>query len=205
MTDQPTLKEYDKLAPYYDQRWKSYIHASTIKTFQRLDLNQSSSVLDIGCGTGELLNLIRRTKPSIDLYGLDLSREMLKIAESKLENQVTLITGVASNISLPEQSIDTVVSVSSLHYWRDPKKSFLEVYRVLKPGGAFVVTDWCKDYYSIRALDLYLRLFNAAHFKVYGMKELETKLSDAGLVLVDFEKYKINFLWGMMTLVARKR
>ncbi len=77
--------------------------------------------------------------------------------------------------------------------------------RVLRPNGRLVVTDWCDDYVACRICDLWLRLFNRAHFRTYGEKQCRQLLEQAGFTAVRVDRYKINWLWGLMTAAAQKR
>jgi hypothetical protein len=77
-----------------------------------------------------------------------------------------------------------------------------EIIRVLKLQGKLVITDWCDDYITCRICDFFLHLFNRAHFKTYSRKECENLLRESGFYNIQIERYKINWLWGMMTARA---
>ncbi len=62
-----------------------------------------------------------------------------------------------------------------------------------------MITDWCDDYLSCRVCDLFLKIVDAAHFKTYRRRELEHLLRAANFRNIHVEKYKINWLWGLMT------
>jgi hypothetical protein len=78
------------------------------------------------------------------------------------------------------------------------------MWRVLRPGGALVVTDWCDDYLACCIYDRLLRLFSAAHHRIYGAAECGEVFAGAGFEAVSVERYKIDWLWGLMTATARK-
>ena len=90
------------------------------------------------------------------------------------------------------------------HYIRQPEAALAEMVRVLRTGGALVITDWCDDYLACRICDWYLRVFNAAHFRTYRVQECRELLNKAGAMHVEFDRYKITWLWGLMTATARK-
>ena len=77
-------------------------------------------------------------------------------------------------------------------------------WRVLRPTGALVLTDWCDDYFACRICNLYLRLTNRAFYKTYRQAECLELLKVAGYEVQSFERYKISWLWGLMTAVARR-
>ncbi len=195
--------EYARLAKQYDKRWDKYVSKTTEETLKFLDLSEANSLLDIGCGTGRLLELIQDKSPQVSLHGIDLSPEMIGIAQSKIP-KANLKVGDASDLPYPANSMDVVTSVSSFHYWRNPLDCLAEVRRVLKPHGQFVLTDWCDDYLTCQICNFLLNIFNSAHLKTYKLEECEKILKDSGFIGIRSRKYKIDFLWGMMTLAMSK-
>jgi len=77
--------------------------------------------------------------------------------------------------------------------------------RVLKPGGHLVITDWCDDYLACRICNVYLRLTNRAYYKTYRETECRELLAEAGHPGATIERYKINWLWGLMTAIVTVR
>lgn len=197
------IKEYASLAPNYDRRWSFYINATLRETLKRLDINPTDRILDIGCGTGSLLQAITEGYPLVKVVGVDLSIEMLKIARNKQIKDSALIASQAKCLPFRSNSFDVVVSCNAFHYLRKPEKCLVEIARVLKPQGRIVITDWCDDYIACRFCDLFLRVFNRAHFKTYGRRACEHLLRNAGYSNVQVKRYKINWLWGLMTAKAQ--
>lgn len=201
--DKHVLREYARLASRYDVRWSFYTEATVRETMTRLHLKPGERLLDVGCGTGALLQAVSSAFPEVEAGGVDPSVEMLSIARQKLPDRIVLKEGWAESLPFPDDSFDIVVSCNAFHYWREPAKALREIARILKPEGRLVITDWCHDYISCRICDLFLRLFNRAHFKVYGVSECEALLMAACFHDASVERYKINWLWGMMTASAR--
>lgn len=199
MYSDPVQKEYARLASRYDRRWSFYTDATIRATISRLAVNPHERVLDLGCGTGTLIQQLIHLTPTAIFHGLDTSVEMLNIAKQKLPKSVTLSSGRADTLPFPDDSFDLVVSTNAFHYLRSPANVIQEVKRVLKPAGRLVITDWCHDYWTCRICDFFLRLFNPAHFRTYGVSECQRILQDEGLQEILIEKYKIDWHWGMMT------
>jgi ubiquinone/menaquinone biosynthesis C-methylase UbiE len=204
MHSDPVQNEYAHLAPRYDRRWSFYVNATVQETMHRLDVSSHKRILDLGCGTGTLIQRLFHLAPETEIVGLDPSLEMLSVARQKLPKSVELQVGSADNIPFPNESFDLVISTNAFHYFRNPSQAIQEVKRVLKPNGHLVITDWCDDYLTCRICDIFLRLFNHAHFRTYGTSECQRMLQDEGLARVSIEKYKIDWLWGMMTATAVK-
>lgn len=200
----PVVAEYAKAAKHYDENWAFYVEATTRETLRRLPLAAASRVLDVGCGTGELLRRVRANVPDAVLAGLDPVPEMLDVAREKLSGRDDLRVGYADRLPWNAGTFDVVVSCNMFHYISEPLTALREMARVLRPTGALVLTDWCDDYIACRICNLYLRLTNRAFYKTYRQAECLELLKVAGYEVQSFERYKISWLWGLMTAVARR-
>jgi hypothetical protein len=75
--------------------------------------------------------------------------------------------------------------------------------RVLAPGGKILITDWCDDYLACRLCSLYLRWSGAAFHRIYSAGECRDLFAGSGYS-TRVERYKISWLWGLMTATAVK-
>ncbi len=180
------------------------VQASIQETVNRLQIQPEQRVLDIGCGTGTLLQTLLSFVSETNLVGVDPSQEMLNVAKNKLPKTIELKQGDAEKLPFPDNCFDWVISTNSFHYFSHPEKAIAEAKRVLKTNGSVVITDWCHDYLTCRFLDLILRWFNDAHFRTYGSHQCQVMLQQGGFRNVSIEKYKLNWFWGMMTAKAIK-
>lgn len=121
---------------------------------------KTGSLLDVGCGPGQLLFHIRKLRTDMKLTGIDIysdityqsnqqTRKEIKIpgyVEIGAKNsRVNIREGDASAIPFEDGNFDKVVSTSTLHHFPDNVLAFEEMYRVLKPGGNALVYDWRKE------------------------------------------------------------
>jgi SAM-dependent methyltransferase len=121
-----------------------------------------------------------------------------------IEPETALLCLFLRDLPFRDDSIDTLTTISAFHFFRNPKDVLSEMRRVLRPGGRVVITDWCDDFFVCRICDWLLRRFNSAHFRVYGTADCRALLEGAGFENVRVERYKISWLWGLMTVIAYK-
>jgi trans-aconitate methyltransferase len=91
----PVVAEYAKAAERYDEKWAFYVEATTRETLRRIPMTPTTRILDVGCGTGELLRRLRAKYPDAVLAGLDPVAEMLAVARDKLSGEEDLRIGYA--------------------------------------------------------------------------------------------------------------
>lgn len=201
----PVIEEYRRLAPVYDSKWAFYVEATHRETLARLSLQPTDRVLDVGCGTGVLLATLAHRYPRATLVGIDPVAEMLAAARARLPDEALLCEGAAERLPFATASFDRVLSNNMFHYLREPLSALAEMKRVLRPGGELVITDWCDDYLTCRICHWYLRLTDRAHHRIYRQRDCRRLLERAGFQSIAIERYKINWLWGLMTAKAVTR
>ncbi|MBI2872066.1 MAG: methyltransferase domain-containing protein [Chloroflexi bacterium] len=110
-------------------------------------------VLDVGCGTGTLAIAIKPQVGTGEVHGIDASPEMIQVAKEKSAkdgSDIDFRVALIEAIPFPDASFDLVTSSLMLHHLPDnlKAKGFLEIRRVLKPGGRFMVMDFAAHSHS---------------------------------------------------------
>jgi ubiquinone/menaquinone biosynthesis C-methylase UbiE len=201
----PVTPVYDRLAPIYDRRWRSYGDATLRAVLDALDYRGDERILDVACGTGELESRLLARWPALHIVATDLSSGMLNQAvEKDKKRHVFWIHADVANLPLADNSFDFVFCSSSFHYFRSPTRSLQEMYRVLRPGGALVCVDWCDDYLTCKACSWWLRWTDPAFYRTYALRECHTLLEQTGFQVVRAKRFRISWLWGLMRFVCRR-
>jgi ubiquinone/menaquinone biosynthesis C-methylase UbiE len=148
-TERPYLPGMGKdwLIPLYDVVHRLFrigrLHAGMVRLASP---EPGQRVLDVGCGTGNLLLALGARRPDLDLTGIDPDPLALSRATRKAGRAGTAVRwdrGYADALPYPDGSVDRVFSSLMLHHLDPPAKDAMlaEVRRVLRPGGVLVLAD----------------------------------------------------------------
>ena len=170
---------FNRQAATYDEDMKGQ-HARSLYhvLLEKLSHIPFQSALDLGCGTGEMLKLILQEDTHKELCGIDLSEKMLAVAKSKLPEQVKLILGDSESLPFSDNAFDVVYCNDSFHHYPAPQNVLREVYRVLKPGGTFLMGDCWQPLVGRAIMNFYMRHSKEGDVKIYSEAEMVSMLSE---------------------------
>lgn len=201
----PVRREYDRIAAEYDRRWRPYIDATMRAVTDVVRLDGREHVLDAPCGTGELELRLLHQWPDLEITGIDLSRAMLREARRKnAQKRVAWIAADVSGLPLPDEKFDVVICANSFHYFRRAGESLREIRRVLRPEGICILVDWCDDYLTCKLCSFWLRWTAPAFHRTYSLRSCRSLLEGAGFHIDRAERFRVNWLWGLMRFVCRR-
>ncbi len=131
-------------APFYDCLFTTiFYQAIHQRLLEYVDLKKNAAVLDLGCGTGRLMDRLAAKFPTMKAIGLDLSPEMLREARARnrYRKRLIFVSGRAESLSFADEQFDAVFCTMSFLHYPDPQRVFHQVSRVLANGGRFYLVD----------------------------------------------------------------
>lgn len=172
---------FDRWAANYDILFTTVFYQAIHKRLlEYLELPEKATVLDLGCGTGRLLNRLAGQFPELFGTGVDLSKKMLREARKnkKYPQQLIFVGGNAEALPFFDGQFDAIFNTISFLHYPNPKQVFSEVSRVLTIGGRFYLVDYVKAD-GIFSLN-YFRFFGGG-INFYSPEEREKMGNNAGL------------------------
>ncbi len=170
---QGALNEYSQ----YESPWLSEIAEWHSKKLIEL-IEPKSSVLDIGCGIGDLFeDLSKRTE---HVFGCDISSRSLQVA-NRTNPLAFLILSDAENLPIRDMSFDAIILKGALHHFPNISKSLEEISRVLVRDGSLIISEPCGDTRFVRIMR---NIFSKDKEKYFQTEEL------ARMVAPNFSVYR---------------
>lgn len=134
-------------------------------------------VLDVGCGTGALLDQILSRWPGKTCAGVDLSPSMAAEARKKLGDRAQILQGDAEALPFPNGRFQTVLCCDSFHHYPHPETALKEIRRVLEPGGVLLLADTTAPFGARELINLLLPLSHGGDVRLYSSEELTQLLA----------------------------
>jgi 2-polyprenyl-3-methyl-5-hydroxy-6-metoxy-1,4-benzoquinol methylase len=159
-------------------------------------LNPGETVLDLGSGGGiDVLLSARRVGPTGKAYGLDMTDEMLALANSNRAKSglanVEFLKGQIESIPLPDASVDVIISNCVINLSADKDRVLAEAFRVLKPGGRFAVSDVVTRGEIPAEIRQHVLAWVGCMAGALDEADYRAKLSAAGFQAVDIEPTRV--------------
>ena len=160
------------------------------------ELKPGETVLDLGSGGGiDVLLSARRVGPTGKAYGLDMTDEMLALAEENKRKSgmtnVEFMKGEIESIPLPDNSVDVIISNCVINLSGDKDRVLKEAFRVLKPGGRFAVSDVVVRGDMPAEIKKNMELWVGCVAGALGDYEYVAKLAKAGFENIDIETTRV--------------
>ncbi|HEY8112959.1 MAG TPA: methyltransferase domain-containing protein [Actinomycetes bacterium] len=137
---------FDRWAPHYDDSVLLPLYQAAhdaVLVQAAAVVGPRGRILDVGCGTGRLMEAATRRFPHATVTGVDLSGTMLSVAvvARRPGARLRFVRAEVEHLPFADAAFDLVVSTYSFRHWAEPCAGTREIARVLRPQGVFVVAD----------------------------------------------------------------
>jgi arsenite methyltransferase len=174
------------------------------------DLHEGETVLDLGSGAGaDVLISARRVGPSGKAIGLDMTDEMLELAQANAREagiaNAEFVKGYIEELPLPDASVDVIISNCVINLSADKQRVIAESARVLRPGGRFAVSDVVADEDMDSETRSDMAAWTGCIAGALTRRQFEETLRAAGLVDVEVrETHRVHEHASSAVVRARK-
>lgn len=183
------LKKYSVQAKLFDNseysKFSKQIYPYVLKELANI---QYSNILDVGCGTGNLLLKVIEKNKKTNIYGIDMSPDMLDIAKIKMKyTNATLIEADAENLPFADDFFDVVICIESFHNYSNKEKALLEIKRVLKNNGRFIICDNITPNIIRQIINIYRKFKDKNRLKKYSKNEILNLIKKMNFRNINFQ------------------
>jgi len=193
---------YDKLAKVYDLIFGPTLHPGRLRAIQRMDIQSSERVLEVGVGTGINLSLYPK---GCSVTGIDFSGSMLEIARERAARKemqnVRLLQMDAADLKFADDSFDIVYAPYLISVVPDPVRVAREMRRVCRPGGRIIFLNHFLSPNPLLSRAERLISPFTIHIGFKADLDLPAFLAQADLQPQSIEKVNIPKLWSLVTTV----
>ncbi|MDQ3211615.1 MAG: methyltransferase domain-containing protein [Acidobacteriota bacterium] len=191
---------YDKLAKVYDLIFGPTLHPGRLRAIQRMDIQSSERVLEVGVGTGINLSLYPK---GCSVTGIDFSGSMLEIARERAARKemqnVRLLQMDAADLKFADDSFDIVYAPYLISVVPDPVRVAREMRRVCRPGGRIIFLNHFLSPNPLLSRAERLISPFTIHIGFKADLDLPAFLAQADLQPQSIEKVNIPKLWSLVT------
>lgn len=201
-------KWFDNQAPVYDEKnvilYSKYGKISCQNIFDYLKNKKYNKLLDVGCGTGLLIDMLSK-ECNKEFVGLDLSPEMIKEAKKKNIKNAKFVEGRSDELPFENNTFDIVTCSQSFHHYPETDKPLQEALRVLKPGGLYIISDTGVGpfkKFGVKVDDFIYRTFsNSGDCNISYLEKMVKDMENNGFKIIHKNKVT-TFIY---TVVGEKR
>lgn len=138
-----TISEFTKTAANYDidDRMYSSVKEDYSDVIKEIEQKEFSKLLDCGCGTGKLIELLSKRHCDVKYYGMDITPAMIDEAKKKNISNAEFFVGDVGDIQWNEKKFDVIICVHSFHHYTNVDCFFENARRLLSEDGRLIIRD----------------------------------------------------------------
>ncbi|MGI8924597.1 MAG: class I SAM-dependent methyltransferase [Fimbriimonadales bacterium] len=198
------------LAEEYARFWSPVIKPMGLRLLETLPLGSARRVVDIGCGTGNLISEIVASAPNARYLGLDRAGRMLEVAAKSC---VPLVHADGCRLPLRNSSFDLAVMAFVVFKLPSPLEGLIEAKRVLRPGGTLGVTVWNGDSHVLPGDEIWVEALadipadpdeSSRLEDLNEIEKLRALLESAGFTGIDIQSEAFERTWTPESIFALK-
>lgn len=182
-----SIKHFNSTAGEYDSSFDGkFVKVMYEPLLEELKKNVEGKLLDVGCGTGNILCKLVNEKR--ELFGIDLSENMVRECRKRMESHAEIKVADAEHMPYEDNFFDTLICNASFHHYPHPEEVLREMKRVLKSGGRLLIGEGYAIQPFRALLNLSFRFSDSGDFKSYGKHEFIRMLENNGFRFAEMKK-----------------
>jgi ubiquinone/menaquinone biosynthesis C-methylase UbiE len=182
-----SVKHFNSTAEEYDNSFDGkFVKVMYQPLLDELDKNVEGKLLDVGCGTGNILCKLVNGKR--ELFGIDLSENMVRECSKRMGSHADIKIADAEHIPYKDNFFDVLICNASFHHYPHPEEVLKEMKRVLKNGGRLLIGEGYAIQPFRAILNLSFRFSNSGDFRSYGKHEFIRMLEYNGFSIAEVKK-----------------
>lgn len=182
-----SIKHFNSTALEYDSSFDGkFVKVMYEPLLEELEKDAEGKLLDVGCGTGNILCKLVNGKRQ--LFGIDLSENMVEESKKRMEGNADIKVADAEHIPYKDNFFDTLICNASFHHYPHPEEVLKEMKRVLKSGGKLLIGEGYAIQPFRALLNLSFHFSDSGDFKSYGKHEFIRMLENNGFHAAEVKK-----------------
>jgi len=174
-------------------------------TLQLLNIKDNLKLLDVGCGTGHLLQTLSTSVNSIDMTGIDNSKVMLSVAQKRhagsiRSGRVSIRKASWANLEFADNTFDRINASNVVYFWERPLDILNNLYRVTKKGGLIVISLRVDDSLDPRIM----KQFGYSLYDDQSLSSLMINSKFTNIQLTDKTARNRNKTWRLLWITGSK-
>jgi len=162
-----------------------------------INLEQNDILLDIGFGNGYFINKLFKKNIPINIYGIEISNDMIKNVSKKYKKYIEngllkLSLENIVNTSFENETFNKIYTINTIYFWNKLEKCFSEIKRILKPKGIFLNAIYTKEY-----LDNII--YTKYGFNKYSIKDIIKITEENGMKINKIVEIKENKIYCIVS------